>query len=293
MRDGNYYLNTRKTIKSVVESYLEYYNDKNMNKSIITGISTGFYDLDYHTKGLQQGDLILLAGRRWMGKINLALSIASYVSIKENTTTAIFSPNRKAEEIVKKLIALNLGEKAEILYRGVHNDEEVSVLKKSATVLSEAPIIIDDQQYITVEKIREKCVRFKLEEDLGFVVVDYLQLIGSDGIEEGTEKKKKITRALKKLAGEIKCPILVISELSSDGERKWNERPELSDIDDNDYTKQYADLIIMLYVDKDDGNKKSENIEAELMILKNRNGSVGKVRLCTNSGCTNFRNLVI
>lgn len=290
MRDGKNFITTRKILKSVVDCYLDNYNDKNNNKGVITGIPTGFYDLDYHTKGLQQGDLILLAGRRWMGKLNLALSIAGYAMTKENVTTAIFSPNRKAEEIVKRLIALNLGKKAEILYRGVHNDEEVDTLEKSAAVLAEAPLVIDDRSYITVEEIREKCVKLRLEESLGFVVVDYLQLLDSEGIEEGPEKKRKIARTLKELAIETKCPVLVISELSSDGERKWNERPELSDIDDDDYTKQYADLIMMLYVDKDDGNKKHENTSAELIILKNRNGSVGKVRLCTNPGCTTFSN---
>lgn len=292
MRDEKDFEITRKILKSVVDRYLEDYNDKNNKKGVITGIPTGFYDLDYHTKGLQQGDLVLLAGRRWMGKFNLALSIAGYAMIKENVTTAIFSPNRKGEEIAKRLIALNLGKKAEILYRGIHNDEEVDVLEKSAMVLSEAPLIIDDRSYITVEEIREKCIRFKLEDNLGLVIVDYLQLLDSDGIDEGAEKKRKIARTLKELATEIKCPILVISELSSDGERKWNERPEWSDIDE-DYTKQYADLIMMLYVDKDDRDRKSESNEAELIILKNRNGSVGKVRLSTNPGCTEFMNKTI
>ena len=286
-KEGNF-TDTHSIIRSLVDNYINEYNDSNISKSVITGLPTGFYDLDYHTRGFQKGNLIVLAGRRWSSKFILALNIASYTVLKEKITTAIFSTNMDAKEVVKKIIALNLGDNAPIMYRGIRDDEEKNLLKKCMETLSEVPLVIDDRQYITVEEIREKCIKLKNEDNLGFVVIDSLQLLDVKQVEKGKDKRIVIASSLKELAKEIKCPIIVISEISSDGESKLNVRPELSDLDDKDYTKQFADLIILLYVDRN--NRNAENTDAELIIAKNRNGSVGKVRLCISPNGLLFRN---
>lgn len=285
---------------SIREALSEVFNDyKNSeeqiaeHKGIVTGLSTGFYDLDYKTRGLQKGDLILLAGRKWMGKIGLALSIIDHVIMKEKVATAIFSPDLSARQVAKRLLAIESDDNAAIVLHGPREADDWLKLEKGMSILGAAPLFIDDSHYISVEDIRRKCLKLKKEEKLGFVVIDYLQLLTCEtvGFEENTGKK--IMRGLKDLVREIDCPILVISELSSCGEKLWNMRPELVDIDESDYTRQYSDLIMMLYVNKLNKPDEPEINDTELIVVKNRNGSVGKIKLKTELGGMRFKNLLM
>ena len=282
---------TREAIRGVIEEYQSMVERHLEHKGIVTGLSTGFYDLDYKTKGLQNGELILLAGRKWMGKLGLALSIVHHVVTKENVTAAVFSPSLKSNQVIKRLLVIEMREKEEIIFNGPRDFEELELLKKNVQKLAEAPVYIDDSVCITVEDIRKKCLEIKSEGKLGLIVVDYLQLLCCEGEESGFGMKK-VVRGLKKIAREADCPLLIISELSSDGERIWFKHPELLSIDDADYTKQYADLIMLLYAEQYDWEKPSESREAEVIIVKNRDGSTGKVRLAIELGGYRFRNLM-
>ena len=291
IKNGVGFESTREVIRGVIEEYQSMVERQLDHKGIVSGLSTGFYDLDYKTKGLQNGELILLAGRKWMGKLGLALSIVHHVVTKENVTAAVFSPSLKNKQIIKRILAIEMREKEEIIFNGPRDLEELELLKKNVEKLAEAPIYIDDSICITVEDIRKKCLGIRSEGKLGLIVVDYLQLLCCD-VEESGWGMKKVVRGLKEIAREADCPLLLISELSSDGERIWFKHPELLSIDDTDYTKQYADLIMLLYAEQYDREKSSENKEAEVIIVKNRDGSTGKVRLAMELGGYRFRNLM-
>jgi replicative DNA helicase len=282
---------TKKVIGNMLEEYKLMSGRISEHRGIVTGLSTGFYDLDYKTRGLQKGELILLAGRKWMGKLGLALSIVHHVVTKEKVTTAVFSPSITSSQVIKRLLAIAMTEKEEIIFNAPRDYEEFELIKNSAQKLAEAPIYIDDSVCITVEDIRKKCIGLSSEGKLGLIVVDYLQLLSCDG-EESSWGMRKVVQGLKEIAREADCPLLLISELSSDGERIWFKHPELLSIDDTDYTKQYADLIMLLYAEQYDREKSSENREAEVIIVKNRDGSTGKVRLAMELGGYRFRNLM-
>ncbi len=282
---------TKKVIGNVLEEYKLMAGRISEHRGIVTGLSTGFYDLDYKTRGLQKGELILLAGRKWMGKLGLALSIVHHVVVKEKVTTAVFSPSITSSQVIKRLLAIEMTEKEEIIFNAPRDYEEFELIKNSAQKLAEAPIYIDDRACITVEDIRLKCIGLKSEGKLGLIVVDYLQLLSCDFDASGLGMKK-VVKGLKEIAREADCPLLLISELSSDGERMWFKHPELLSLDDTDYTKQYADLIMLLYAEQYDREKPSESREAEVIIVKNRDGSTGKVRLAMELGGYRFRNLM-
>ena len=283
---------------SIQDALSEVFNDyKNVEeriaeqKGMVTGLSTGFYNLDYKTKGLQKGDLILLAGRKWMGKTGLALSIAHHIVMKEKVTTAIFNPSLSANQIAKHLLAIEMGDDVTTVLQGPRDDEDWIKIQNGMKQLGAAPLYIDDSLCSTVENIRKKCLNLKKEDNLGFVVIDYLQLLTClpGVIEENIAKR--VVLELKSLAREIKCPILVVSQLSSYGEKLWNLRPELVDLDESDYTRQYSDVIMMLYVSKLVKPDERENTNAELIVVKNRNGSVGKIKLKAELGGMRFKNL--
>ncbi|MBR4341890.1 MAG: DnaB-like helicase C-terminal domain-containing protein [Lachnospiraceae bacterium] len=284
-----------RSAKDVVSKVLEASKEASERKSGIKGLSTGFFDLDYRLEGLQKGNLILLAGRKWMGMTELALSIAHHAFMKENVMTAIFSPRYSGEHIMEMSLSMESNQYGGAIHRGLRSPEERVALEKSAEELSEAPLFIDDNPCLTIENIRKKCLNLNRNNDnkVGLVVVDCLQFLDCDGDETGKEMKKKIAKSLKNLAVEIDCPVIIISELSSDGEKKWNERSELCDIDDSDYTKLYADVILFLYMDKFEDIKEPRNREAEVILAKHRDGFYGKIRLRPDLGYSRFRNMVL
>ena len=284
-----------RSAKEVIGKVIEASKEASERKSCVKGLPTGFFDLDYMLEGLQNGNLILLAGRKSMGKTELALSIVHHVIMKENVMTAIFSPRFTGEHIMEMILSMESNQYCGTIHRGLRSPEEWTNLEKSAEELGKAPLFIDDEPYLTVEEIRTRCLKLYHDHDdkVGLVVVDCLQLLDCEGDETGKDRKKKIAKSLKDLAMEIDCPVIVISELPSDGEKRWNERPELSDLDDSDYTKQYADVILFLYMDKSEDNKEPESREAEIIIAKHRDGFYGKVKLRPDLGYSRFRNMVV
>ncbi len=286
MKDNDF-RNVGELIKEVVKEC----EKSSENESLVTGLKTGFYDLDYITRGLHNGDLVLLAGRRWMGKTVLAMSIAYNTLVKEKIPVAVFSPDLTAKQIMMRMLAMD----ADIYYRSIQNGlrkrEEKDKLDKSAGRLADTTLYIDDRAYMTVKDIRERCIRLKAHNKPGLIIIDYLQMLSSEGCGAESETAKEMAVQLKELATEMECPVLVLSELSSEGERKWNVRPELSDMDDTYYTKQYADVIMMLHMDMQNRGTDAVEREAEVLVLKNRSGLIGKVKLRPDLGCSRFLNM--
>ncbi|MBR4344691.1 MAG: DnaB-like helicase C-terminal domain-containing protein [Lachnospiraceae bacterium] len=282
---------TREVVSEVLDEYKLMVERRSEHKGIVTGLSTGFYDIDCKTKGLQNGELILLVGRKLMGKTGLALSIVRNVVTRERVTAAIFSPSITNSRIIKRFLAIEMWDKKEIVLNGPKDSVELDLLNENAQKLVDMPVYIDDSAFITIEDIREKCRELSLEGRLGLIVVDSLQFLSCERDESGLGMKE-VVRELKEIAVDEDCPLLLISELLSDGEKDWFKRPELASIDDSDYTKQYADLIMLLYAEQFDREKSPENREADVIIVKNRNGRTGKVKLTMEYDGFWFRNLV-
>ena len=285
---GNKFRNVGDIIKDVTDECKKI----SYSEGLVTGVSTGFYDLDYITRGLKKGNLVLLAGRRHMGKTAFALSLVYNAIVKQKTPTVVFSPAFTDKQIMLRLMSMDSGLFYKDIMNGLRSSNDWDKLKKSTKEFVGTPLFVDDSSLITVKDIRERCINIKADKKPELIIIDYLQLISTDAYNNESVTKKDIIRSLKKLAVEMDCPVLVISELSSDGEREWNSCPEISDIDDADYTKQYADMIILIYLDKLKDNTGVEQNEAKLTIIKNRDGFTGRVKLRPDLGHSRFLNIV-
>jgi len=262
------------------------------NKGHITGIPTGFIDLDYKTAGLQNSDLILIAARPAMGKTSFALNIAQYVAVHKNIPVAIFSLEMSREQLVNRILCSEVMIDSHKMRTGKLEDEDWQKIAKALGPLSEAPIYIDDTPGATALEIRSKCRRLKLEKNLGLVVIDYLQLMQGSGRSENRQQEiSEISRSLKILAKELNIPVIALSQLSRAPETRSEHRPMLSDLRESGAIEQDADLVMFLYRDdyyNQDSDKK--NI-AEVIIAKHRNGSTGTVELAWMEQYTKFGNL--
>lgn len=285
---GNKFRNVRDIIKDVIDECKKI----SYSEGLVTGVSTGFYDLDYITRGLKKGNLVLLAGRRHMGKTAFALSLVYNAIVKQKIPTVFFSPALTDKQIMLRLLSVDSGIFYKDIMNGIRSSNDWDKLEQSAKEFTGVPLYVDDSGFITVQNIRERCMSIKIENKPELIVIDYLQLLSCDGNNNEQSNKKDVIRSLKKLAVEMDCPVIVISELSSDGEREWNSCPEISDIDDADYTKQYADMIILIYMDMHKDHADAEQNEAELTIIKNRDGFTGGVKLHPDLGHSSFLNIV-
>jgi len=262
------------------------------NKGFVTGIHTGFTDLDYKTAGLQKSDLILIAARPAMGKTSFALNIAQYAAIHHNIPTAVFSLEMSKEQLTNRILCSEVMVDSQRMRTGKLEDDDWKKIARALGPLSEAPIYIDDTPGTSVMEIRAKCRRLKLEKDLGLIVIDYLQLMQGRGRNENRQQEiSEISRSLKILAKEINVPVITLSQLSRAPESRSDHRPMLSDLRESGAIEQDADLVIFLYRDdyyNPDSDKK--NI-AEVIIAKHRNGSTGTVELRWFGEYTKFANL--
>jgi len=262
------------------------------NKGYITGIPTGFVDLDYKTAGLQNSDLILIAARPAMGKTSFVLNIAQYAAIHEKVPVAIFSLEMSKEQLVNRMLCCEAMVDSQKMRTGKLEDSDWQKVARALGPLSEAPIYIDDTPGLSVAEIRAKCRRLKLEKNLGLVVIDYLQLMQGRGKSESRQQEiSEISRSLKILAKEINVPVLTLSQLSRAPELRSDHRPILSDLRESGAIEQDADIVMFLYRDdyyNPDTEKK--NI-AEVIIAKHRNGSTGTVELAWLGQYTKFANL--
>ena len=280
------------SIKDIVIKSLESIESAAKNKGSVTGIATGFYDLDYKTAGLQPSDLILVAARPSMGKTAFVLNIAEYVAVKSNITTAIFSLEMSKDQLVKRIISMNSKVDSQAIRSGELQDDDWVKLVESARSIGNSNLIIDDTPGISIGELRSKCRKFKLEHNLGLVIIDYLQLMsGGKKAESRQQEISEISRSLKALAREISAPVIALSQLSRAVEQRPDKRPMLSDLRESGAIEQDADVVMFIYRD-DYYNHDSEDAGvSEIIIGKQRNGPTGTVKLAWLSQFTKFANL--
>jgi len=274
-----------KTIKSIESSA--------KNRGAVTGIATGFIDLDYKTAGLQNSDLILIAARPSMGKTAFVLNIAEFVALKSKVPTAIFSLEMSRYQLVNRILSMNSHVDAQALRTGNLKDEDWVHLMESAGYVGESPLIIDDTPGISIGELRSKCRKFKMEKNLGLVIIDYLQLMTSGRKAESRQLEiSEISRSLKALAREIQCPVIALSQLSRAVESRDDKRPMLSDLRDSGAIEQDADVVMFIYRDEYYTKEKCEEPGvSEIIIAKQRNGPTGTVKLAWIGSLTKFANL--
>jgi replicative DNA helicase len=263
----------------------------------ITGVASGFTDLDELTSGFQPSDLVIVAARPSMGKTALVLNIAQFAAIEKNVPVAVFSLEMSKESLVQRMLTAEGRVDAQKMRKGLLRDEDYSRLARAAGILSGAPIWIDDSAGITLLEIRSKARRLKADQDIGMVVIDYLQLIqGPTSSESRQQEISQISRSLKALAKELAVPVIALSQLSRAPEqRAGDHRPQLSDLRESGAIEQDADLVMFIYrqeiydgpTDKD-GN--SLEGRAEVIVGKQRNGPVGLVNLFFHKAYTRFEN---
>ena len=280
------------SIKDIlIESFTkleELYNQKQH----VTGVPTGFIELDKKTAGLHGSELILIAARPAMGKSAFALNIGTYAATRANIPVAIFSLEMSKDQIGNRILCSEALVDSNNVRTGELNDEELSKLAETSGELSQAQIFVDDTPGISVMEIRAKCRKLKLEKNIGLVIIDYLQLIQGSGKSSSREQEiAEISRSLKILAKEIDVPVIALSQLSRAVESRPDHRPMLSDLRESGSIEQDADIVMFLYRD-DYYNEESEkkNI-AEVIIAKQRGGSTGTVELAWLGNYTKFANL--
>ena len=268
-------------IKDVVLSVIDKIEAAARHKGTVTGLATGFYDLDYKTSGLQPSDLILIAARPSMGKTAFVLNLAQYMCVRNHVPTAIFSLEMSKDQLVNRILSMESKVDSQSMRTGTLQPADWEKLIESAGVISTAPLIIDDTPGISITELRSKCRKYKLENDLGLVIIDYLQLMtgGSRKQESRQQEISEISRSLKALAREINAPVIALSQLSRACETRPDHRPMLSDLRESGAIEQDADVVMFLYRD-DYYNKDTDkkNI-SEVIIAKQRNGPIGTVEL--------------
>ncbi len=275
----------------LVDSFAELQELYN-KKQHITGVASGFIDLDNKTAGFHKSDLVLIAARPAMGKTAFALNIATNAAINNNTPVVVFSLEMSKEQCANRILCAQAMVDSAKVQKGEIDDEEWSKLAIASGELSEsAGIFIDDTPGITVSEIRAKCRKLKLEKNIGLIVIDYLQLIQGSGKASGREQEiAEISRSLKILAKEIEVPVIALSQLSRAPEARPDHRPMLQDLRESGSIEQDADMVMFIYRD-DYYNPQSEatNI-AEIIIAKNRSGPVGTTELLWMPSYTKFAN---
>lgn len=281
-------------IKQVVLNALERIEKASKSKGTVTGIPTGFIDLDYKLSGLQPSDLVLIAARPSMGKTAFVLNIAQYIAFKKDRSVAIFSLEMSKEQLVNRLFSLEAQVDAQAIRTGNMKDSDWEKLIEGAGIIGKSRLIIDDTPGISISELRSKCRKYKLEHGLDIIIIDYLQLMtGSVGksSESRQQEISEISRSLKGLARELNVPVIALSQLSRAVESRPDKRPMLSDLRESGAIEQDADVVMFIYRDEY-YNKDSEfKRQAEIIIAKQRNGPVGTVNLAWLGEYTKFANL--
>ncbi len=279
-------------IRQVVLNAMERIERASKNKGNVTGIATGFIDLDYKTAGMQPADLILIAARPSMGKTAFALNIAQYVAFKSNEAIAIFSLEMSREQLVNRLFSLESRVDSQHIRTGNLSDREWEDLIEGAGIVGKSQLIIDDTPGIGISELRSKCRKLKMEHDIKMVVIDYLQLMSGSGKTDSRQQEvSEISRALKALAREINVPVIALSQLSRAVEQRPDHRPMLSDLRESGAIEQDADVVMFLYRDDYYHKDTEKKGIAEVIIAKQRNGPIGTVELAWLPDYTKFANL--
>jgi replicative DNA helicase len=284
------------SMRQLAHASLESLDKLQTGKELVTGVPTGFTDLDEVLSGLQPADLIIVAARPSMGKTSLVLNIAQHVGTKTDMTVGLFSLEMSSQQLFLRMLTAEARIDAQRLRRGYLGEKDWGKLSEAIGTLSEAKIFIDDTPAIGVLEMRAKCRRLAAEHRLHLVVIDYIQLMQARGrFENRTLELGAISRALKGLAKELNVPIVVLSQLSRAPESRSDHRPQLSDLRESGALEQDADVVIFiyredLYPEKTQGASDTQGV-AELIIGKQRNGPTGVVRLAFIREFTRFENL--
>ena len=281
-------------IREVVMNAMNRIEIASKNKGVVTGIPTGFIDLDYRTAGMQPSDLILVAARPSMGKTAFVLNIAQYVAFKQNKTAAIFSLEMSKEQLVNRLFSLESKVDSQHIRTGNLSDAEWEKLIESAGIIGKSNLIIDDTPGISISELRSKCRKYRLEHNLELVIIDYLQLMSGSGSGRSDSRQQEISdisRSLKALARELSVPVIALSQLSRAVEQRPDHRPMLSDLRESGAIEQDADVVMFIY--RDDYYNKDTDMKgvAEIIIAKQRNGPIGTVNLAWLPDFTKFANI--
>ena len=280
-------------ILQVVVDTLEQIEKASRTKGNVTGLATGFADLDYRTAGFQNSDLILIAARPSMGKTAFVLNVAEYMAFRQNKKVAVFSLEMSKQQLMNRLFSMESRVDSQNLRTGNLKDDEWSRLIESAGTIGNSGLIIDDTPGITVREMRSKCRRYKLEHGLDIVMIDYLQLMSGSSTngESRQQEISEISRSLKALARELDVPVVALSQLSRAVESRADHRPMLSDLRESGAIEQDADVVMFLY--RDDYYNKDSDMKgvAELIIAKQRNGPIGTINLVWLPDYTKFMSM--
>ena len=267
-------------IENVLADSFEILQDLYMRKDKMTGITTGFIDLDRKINGLQKTDLILIAARPAMGKTAFSLNIAQNAAMKGNASVAIFNLEMSKEQLIQRMISSTSHVELNKLKNGNIEDDEWPKITTGMGILQNTKIYIDDSPGITAVELRSKCRRLKVEKGLDLVLIDYLQLMEGDGRTESRQQEiSKISRSLKILAKELECPVIALSQLSRAVEQRSDHRPMLSDLRESGAIEQDADLVMFLYRDDYYNPDSDQKNITEVIIAKHRHGEIGTIPL--------------
>ena len=279
-------------IKQVVINALEKIEQASRTKGNVTGIATGFVDLDYRTAGMQPSDLVLIAARPSMGKTAFELNLARHAAFKKGLTVAIFSLEMSKEQLVNRMFSMESSVDSQKLRTGQMNDQEWEKLIESAGVIGRSNLIIDDTPGIGIAELRSKCRKYKLEHNLSMIMIDYLQLMTGSGKQESRQQEiSDISRSLKAVARELSVPVIAFSQLSRAVEQRPDHRPILSDLRESGAIEQDADVVMFIYRDDYYNHDSEKKGIAEIIIAKQRNGPIGTVELAWLPEYQRFMNL--
>lgn len=280
------------SMKEVIKDSFEMIEHLYDKKETVTGVPSGFRDLDDLTTGFQKGDLIIVGGRPSMGKTAFALNVAQHVGLQMKEPVAIFSLEMAREQLAIRMLCAEAMVNSNSIRKGFIKKEDWHKLTSAASNLTGAPIFIDDSSGITVLELRAKARRLKIEHGLSLIIVDYLQLMRGKGSFERREQEiSDISRSLKALAKELSVPVIAVSQLNRSVEARRPPKPILADLRESGAIEQDADVILFLYRDEV-YNKEAKRGHSEIIISKQRNGPTGTVDLAFISTCTRFLNMI-
>lgn len=281
-----------KTIQKIMLDCLDEIETASKTSGSVTGIASGFIDLDYKTAGFQPSDLILIAARPSMGKTAFVLNIAEYIAVRNKTTTAIFSLEMSSAQLGKRLISMRSRVDSQRIRTGNLADDDWGRVISSVNEIGNSQLIIDDTPAISINELASKCRKYKQNNNLGLIIIDYIQLMTAGRrIESRQQEVSEISKSLKALARELKVPVIALSQLSREVEKRNDKRPMLSDLRESGAIEQDADVVMFLYRD-DYYNKEDSKTPgiAEVIIAKQRNGPTGIIKLGWQAELTRFVN---
>ena len=280
------------SMREIVKESFRTIDQLSQSKDVVTGLATGFVDIDEMTSGLQKGDLVIVAARPAMGKTSFCLNIAQHVALRVGETVGLFSLEMSKEQLALRLLCADARVDAHRLRTGKLNEKDWARLAKAYTDLSQSKLFIDDSATISPLEMRAKCRRLKAEYGLGLIIVDYLQLVSSAGrVENRQQEMSAISRSMKGLAKELGVPVIALSQLSRAPEARTDRRPQLSDLRESGRIEQDADIVMFIYREEEHKPTDENRGIAEIIIGKQRNGPTGSRKLAFIKEFTRFENL--